>query len=203
MYKWMPVVASRCTVSNCVTACGPKSLVSSTASPCSPCLTLAEVRSTAFPPAWKTLFIWSGCLSPATRSAASGAIVEPKPPAHKVEVNASLVVGLFFSTSLGRPWINRVHRHSRGFSLEVHRLDLNPAMPQADGLRGSIVWAGRCAYETERYPFLEQECAFISQMVAAAVPCLEVPWSATAGEVPRGSRLSGAVAAKSAMARCN
>ena len=63
----------------------------------------------------------------------------------------------------------------RGLSVNVHRLDLNPAMPPSEDLGGLVVMGGPMgAYETDKYPFIEPECALISQMVSSGRPVLGV-----------------------------
>ncbi len=64
---------------------------------------------------------------------------------------------------------------SRGLSVETHRLDLAPTLPNLEDISGLIVMGGPMGvYETERYPFLAQECALISEMVTRDRPVLGV-----------------------------
>lgn len=64
---------------------------------------------------------------------------------------------------------------SRGLSIDVHRLDLNPTMPQADGLRGLIVMGGPMGvYERSKYPHLASEVTLIAEMVRRGRPVLGV-----------------------------
>lgn len=64
---------------------------------------------------------------------------------------------------------------SRGLPVNVHRLDLNPAIPPSEDLGGLIVMGGPMgAYETDKHPFIEPECALISQMVGSGRPVLGV-----------------------------
>ena len=63
----------------------------------------------------------------------------------------------------------------RGLAVEIHRLDLTPAIPGSEDLDGLVVMGGPMgAYETEKYPFLEQECALISEMTRNRRPVLGV-----------------------------
>jgi GMP synthase-like glutamine amidotransferase len=64
---------------------------------------------------------------------------------------------------------------SRGLAVDVHRLDLNPVMPQSQELRGLIVMGGPMgAYETEKYAYLSAECHLIAEMVTLGRPVLGV-----------------------------
>lgn len=64
---------------------------------------------------------------------------------------------------------------SRGLSVDTHRVDLTPALPNAEDISGLIIMGGPMgAYETEKYPFLVQECALISEMVTRDRPVLGV-----------------------------
>ncbi len=64
---------------------------------------------------------------------------------------------------------------ARGLSVETHRLDLIPTVPNLEDISGLIVMGGPMgAYETEKYPYLAQECALISEMVRRDRPVLGV-----------------------------
>ncbi len=63
----------------------------------------------------------------------------------------------------------------RGLAVEIHRVDLTPAIPGSEDLDGLVVMGGPMgAYETEKYPFLEQECVLISEMIRNCRPVLGV-----------------------------
>jgi GMP synthase (glutamine-hydrolysing) len=64
---------------------------------------------------------------------------------------------------------------ARGLPVETHRLDLNSTVPKLEDVSGLIVMGGPMgAYETEKYPFLAQECSLISEMVRRGRPVLGV-----------------------------
>lgn len=59
--------------------------------------------------------------------------------------------------------------------METHRLDLIPTVPNLEDISGLIVMGGPIgAYEAEKYPYLAQECALISEMVRRDRPVLGV-----------------------------
>jgi GMP synthase-like glutamine amidotransferase len=76
----------------------------------------------------------------------------------------------FEVTLHGRFWVS-----PKGITMEIHRLDLSPTIPHPEDLDGFVVMGGPMgAYETEKYPFLEQECALISEMVKKHRPVVGV-----------------------------
>ena len=64
---------------------------------------------------------------------------------------------------------------ARGLSLETCRLDLGMTLPDATGVGGLIAMGGPMGvYESERYPFLDEECRLIREMVDDGRPVLGV-----------------------------
>ncbi len=81
---------------------------------------------------------------------------------------------------------------SRGLCIEVYRLDLNPTMPQADGLRGLIVMGGPMGvYERSKYPHLASEVTLIAEMVRRRRPVLGVCLGAQLLAHALGARVYG------------
>jgi GMP synthase (glutamine-hydrolysing) len=61
----------------------------------------------------------------------------------------------------------------RGVEVDLVLLDEGAALPAADGVEAVAVLGGEMgAYDTDRYPFLEEEKAFLRAVVARGVPVL-------------------------------
>lgn len=73
------------------------------------------------------------------------------------------------------PGLIAVEAKSRGLRLDVRRLDLGAAVPEARDVEGLVVMGGPMGvYETDRHPFLAGECRLIEKLVRGGRPVLGV-----------------------------
>jgi GMP synthase (glutamine-hydrolysing) len=63
----------------------------------------------------------------------------------------------------------------RGILVEIRRMDLGHALPVLDNIDGLIVMGGPMGvYDTDKHPFLEDECRLMANMVHSEKPVLGV-----------------------------
>lgn len=73
------------------------------------------------------------------------------------------------------PGIIAREARSRGFEVDVRRLDREDEIPEADHLNGLVVMGGPLgAYEEDWYPFLAKECALLAAVARSGRPVLGV-----------------------------
>lgn len=64
---------------------------------------------------------------------------------------------------------------ARGLQLDIRRIDLGAAVPKASEIAGLIVMGGPMGvYESQRYPFLQQECWLIDELIRCRRPVLGI-----------------------------
>jgi GMP synthase (glutamine-hydrolysing) len=64
---------------------------------------------------------------------------------------------------------------ARGLHTDIRRLDLGAGVPQPDDVDGLVVMGGPMGvYETDKHPFLQEECNLISELVRRNRPVLGV-----------------------------
>lgn len=74
----------------------------------------------------------------------------------------------------GPGWIG-AEANARGLYTDIRRLDLGARLPQPDDIEGLVVMGGPMGvYETDKHPFLAEECSFIAELVRRNRPVLGV-----------------------------
>lgn len=73
------------------------------------------------------------------------------------------------------PGLIATEAQARGLRTEVRRLDLDATVPQPEQVDGLVVMGGPMGvYETDRYPYLTEECGLIAELVRRGRPVLGV-----------------------------
>lgn len=73
------------------------------------------------------------------------------------------------------PGLIAAEAQGRGLHTDIRRLDLGAGRPQPDDVGGLVVMGGPMgAYETDKHPFLAEECALIAELVRRSCPVLGV-----------------------------
>lgn len=76
---------------------------------------------------------------------------------------------------MGRPRADAFEARERGLSLDVRRLDQGDSIPNPDRVEGLVVMGGpMSAYETDKYPYLAEECRLIRELAHRNRPVLGV-----------------------------
>ena len=73
------------------------------------------------------------------------------------------------------PGLIAVEAEARGLHPDIRRLDLGAGVPQPDDVEGLVVMGGPMGvYETDKHPFLAEECNLIAELVRRNRPVLGV-----------------------------
>jgi GMP synthase (glutamine-hydrolysing) len=73
------------------------------------------------------------------------------------------------------PGLIAVEAQARGLHIDVRPLHLGASIPEPDEVQGLIVMGGPMgAYETDKHPFLAEECSLIAELVRRNRPVLGV-----------------------------
>ena len=73
------------------------------------------------------------------------------------------------------PGAIRTEAQKQGIALDVCRIDMGNCLPAPDEVKGLIVMGGPMGvYESERYPFLVEECKLIAEVVRRGQPVMGV-----------------------------
>lgn len=73
------------------------------------------------------------------------------------------------------PGLIAAEARARGLRTDVRRFDLNASVPEPDEIEGLVVMGGPMGvYETDKYPFLADECALIRELIRCNRPVLGV-----------------------------
>ena len=71
------------------------------------------------------------------------------------------------------PGLIAVEAKARGLCLDVRRLDQGASIPDFDQVNGLVVMGGPVgAYETDKYPFLTEECRLLGELAHRNCPVL-------------------------------
>ncbi|HZL51850.1 MAG TPA: glutamine amidotransferase [Terracidiphilus sp.] len=73
------------------------------------------------------------------------------------------------------PGLIAVEAKARGLCLDVRRLDQGASIPDSDQVNGLVVMGGPVgAYETDKYPFLTEECRLLGELAHRNRPVLGI-----------------------------
>jgi GMP synthase-like glutamine amidotransferase len=73
------------------------------------------------------------------------------------------------------PGLIAVEAKARGLCLDVRRLDQGASIPDSDQVNGLVVMGGPMgAYETDKYPFLTEECRLLGELAHRNCPMLGI-----------------------------
>jgi len=73
------------------------------------------------------------------------------------------------------PGLIAAEAQARGLHTDIRRLDLGAGLPRPDDVEGLVVMGGPVgAYETDKHPFLTEECSLIAELVRRNRPVLGV-----------------------------
>ena len=73
------------------------------------------------------------------------------------------------------PGLIAAEAQARGLQTDTRRLDLGAGLPRPDDVEGLVVMGSPMgAYETDKHPFLAEECSLIAKLVGRNRPVLGV-----------------------------